>query len=278
MAGKGRLEQALERARQRREGHAAAATAVPTVPTVAEQQSAIHSMRVFQRVAYDRDECATNRVLVPDNDSTERATGAAAYRVLRTRVLQRTRSNGWNAIGVTSPGQGEGKSVTALNLAISIAREGNNNVFLIDLDMRNPKMCQYLGVAPHVEINEFLAGTAPAEETLFSIGIDHLTLAGTRSKTDLASELLASGRVEELFAYIRSIAKRPLIVVDLPPLLSTDDALIMAPKVDACLLVLAEGKTRRDSAAKALELLAEFKLAGIVLNRSHAVVTDYYSK
>jgi Mrp family chromosome partitioning ATPase len=92
-----------------------------------------------------------------------------------------------------------------------------------------------------------------------------------------ASELLASGRVEELFTYIRGIAKRPLIVVDLPPLLSTDDALIMAPKVDACLLVLAEGKSRRDSAAKALDLLSEFNLAGIVLNRSHAVVTDYYS-
>ena len=282
MAERGRLQQALERARQRREGNAATVAPAPAAPTAApqtaaERQSAIHSMRVFEEIPYDRDECARHRVLVPDDDSSAHATGTAAYRVLRTRVLQRTRSNEWSAIGVTSPGQGDGKSVTALNLAISIAREGNNNVFLIDLDMRNPKMCQYLGVAPPVEINDYLTGNAPAEDVLFSIGIDHLTLAGTRSKTDRASELLASGRVEELFTYIRSIAKRPLIVVDLPPLLSTDDALIMAPKVDACLLVLAEGKSRRDSATKALELLAEFKLAGIVLNRSHAVVTDYYS-
>jgi Mrp family chromosome partitioning ATPase len=112
---------------------------------------------------------------------------------------------------------------------------------------------------------------------LFSIGVDNLTLAGTLTSTDNASELLASGRVEELFAHIRTVAPEPLVLVDLPPLLSTDDALVIAPKVDACLLVLAEGKSRRDGAAKALELLSEFKLAGIVLNRSHAVVKDYYS-
>jgi capsular exopolysaccharide synthesis family protein len=277
MAARGRLQQALERARLRRQGDAADVAPAPAEPTAAERQSAIHSIQIFPAVPYDRDECAKNRVLVPDNDSTVHATGAAAFRVLRTRILQRTRSNDWTAVGVTSPGQGDGKSVTALNLAISIAREGNNNVFLIDLDMRNPKMCQYLGAAPHVEISDYLNGDARAEDLLFSIGIDHLTLAGTRTKTNEASELLASGRVEELFTYIRGIAKRPLIVVDLPPLLSTDDALIMAPKVDACLLVLAEGKSRRDSAAKALDLLSEFNLAGIVLNRSHAVVTDYYS-
>jgi capsular exopolysaccharide synthesis family protein len=278
VAAKGRLQQALERARQRREGDAAVPPAQPaTAPTAAERQSEIHAMRNFSEVEYDRVECAKNRVLVPDADGFMHATGAAAYRVLRTRILQRTRSNEWTTIGVTSPGQGDGKSVTALNLAISIAREGNNNVFLIDLDMRNPKMCQYLGAAPPVEINHYLTGDSRAEDVLFSIGVDNLTLAGTLTKTDQASELLASGRVEELFAYVRSIAKRPLIVVDLPPLLSTDDAIVMAPKVDACLLVLAEGKSRRDSAAEALELLAEFKLAGIVLNRSHDVVADYYS-
>jgi Mrp family chromosome partitioning ATPase len=89
--------------------------------------------------------------------------------------------------------------------------------------------------------------------------------------------LLASGRVEELFAYIRKIAPEPVILLDLPPMLSTDDAIIVAPKVDACLLVLSEGRSKRDGAAKALDLLSEFKLAGIVLNRSRTVTKDYYS-
>jgi protein-tyrosine kinase len=197
--------------------------------------------------------------------------------MLRTRILQRTRSNRWSTIGVTSPGPGEGKSVTALNLAVALAREGNSTVFLLDLDMRNPKMCEYLGVFPSTDINDCFTGDARPEDVLFSIGIDHLLLAGTRTPTTEASELLATEHLEELFDYIRQIAPDPLILVDLPPLLSTDDAIIVAPKVDSVLLVLSEGKSRRDNAAKALDLLSEFKLAGIVLNRSHSTVSDYYS-
>jgi Mrp family chromosome partitioning ATPase len=164
-----------------------------------------------------------------------------------------------------------------LNLALSIAREGNNSVFLIDLDMRNPRMCSYLGVAPPLNIDSYLAGEGNPEDVLFSIGVEHLTLAGTANRTNEASELLAAGRLEKLFAYIRDVAPQPIVLMDLPPLLSTDDALVVAPKIDACLLVLSEGYSRRDSAAKALELLADFTMAGVVLNRSRAVVKDYHS-
>jgi len=285
---KGRIEAALERARQNHQaaqtasGAPGVAASAPVAPrqTAAARQSAIHAMPRFPEVDFDSASCAAARVLLAqeqENGRPSNSAGAAAYRMLRTRVLQRTRSNRWNTIGVTSPGPGEGKSVTALNLAVAIAREGNSNVFLLDLDMRSPKMCAYLGATPPREINEYLAGDARPQDVLFSIGIDHLSLAGTLTPTDEASELLATGRVEELFQYIRELAPEPLILVDLPPLLSTDDAVIIAPKVDAVLLVLAEGKSKRDGAAKALDLLAEFKLAGIVLNRSHAIVKDYYN-
>jgi Mrp family chromosome partitioning ATPase len=167
--------------------------------------------------------------------------------------------------------------LTAINVALSVATEANNEVFLIDFDMRRPKMCKYLGTAPPLEINEFLEGRGRPEDVLFSVGIDNLTLAGTTTSTFRASELLASQRVEELLEYIGRISDNPLIIIDIPPLLSTDDSLIVAVKIDACLLVLAEGKTRREGAAKALELLSEFDLAGIVLNRSKAMQDDYYS-
>jgi protein-tyrosine kinase len=277
----GRIETALERLRQRRagsEGATGSPTGSATAETAAARQSAIQAMPTFPEIPYDVETCTAARVLLAaDRENGVDAAGAAAYRMLRTRILQRTRSNHWNTIGITSPGQGDGKSITAINLALAIAREGNNNVFLIDLDMRSPKLCAYLGVAPPRDINDYFAGDAGAEDVLFSIGIDNLSLAGTLTRTDHASELLATGRVEELFEYVRGVAPEPLILVDLPPLLSTDDAIIVAPKVDACLLVLSEGRSTRDGAAKALDLLAEFKLAGIVLNRSHAVVADYYS-
>lgn len=277
MPKKGRIQRALEQAKQRREETGpGAAEASSNTATTQEVAILTQASRVFQEIPYDPIKCSRNRVLVPESAVPSRSTGAAAYRVLRTRLLQRARANKWTTIGVTSPGQGDGKSVTALNLALSIAREGNNNVFLTDFDMRNPKMCEYLGTTPPMEINDYLSGDCHAEDILFSIGIANLTLAGTLTSTDRASELLASRRVEALFEYIRSVAPQALIIVDLPPLLSTDDALVIAPKVDANLLVLAEGMSRRDGAVKALELLSEFDLAGIVLNRSNAMVAEDY--
>jgi capsular exopolysaccharide synthesis family protein len=236
----------------------------------------MQSIPVFPEVPYNPVLCVENRILVPENTFASRSPGAAAYRVLRTRLLHRTRTNEWTKIGITSPAQGDGKSVTALNLAISVAREANNSVFLLDLDMRNPKMCKYLGTRPPIAIDDYLSGNSRPEQCLFSTGIENLTLAGSLTGTENASELLASQRIGALFDYICEVAYKPLILVDLPPLLSTDDALIVADKVDACLLVLSEGNSRRDHAAEALELLSEFNLAGILMNRSSAAVSEYY--
>jgi protein-tyrosine kinase len=225
----------------------------------------------------DPETCLANRVMLHTVGNGPRNAGAvAAYRMLRTRILQRARSNSWRTIGITSPGMGEGKSVTALNLALSVAREQNNNVFLLDLDLRSPSICHYLGVTPPVQLLNFFFGKTSAEASLFSIGADNLTLAGSTLGTDHSSELLATGRVEELFAYVERVAPQPLILVDLPPVMSNDDALVIAPKVDAMLVVAAEGISRRDSTGKTLELLQDFKIAGLVLNRSRSLVTDYY--
>jgi protein-tyrosine kinase len=282
MAVKGALERALERAKLRREhsGTDVARGAAAEIPATSDAGSvapaAVQPMPRFPVRRYDPARCSEARVLMPDSDERRNPSADAAYRMLRTRVLQRTRANRWASIGITSAGPGEGKSVTALNLALAIAREKNNHVFLIDLDMRNPKMCAYLGVVPPREITTYFTGQSAPQDVFFSIGIPNLWHAGGLTRTEQASEMLASGLVEDLFAYIRTIAPDPLILIDLPPILSTDDAIILAPLVDACLLVVAEGKSTRDGAIKALDLLAEFKLAGIVLNRTSATTKDYY--
>ncbi len=163
--------------------------------------------------------------MISEHGSRWNAGADASYRMLRTRILHRVRSNRWTTSVVTSPSQGDGKSLTALNLALSIAREGNSNVFLLDLDMRNPTLCNNLGVVPPVDMNDYLAADGRPEDLLFSIGVDNLILAGSVTSTNRASELLATRGVEKLFSYIRSIAPQPLVLVDLPPILATDDAL-----------------------------------------------------
>lgn len=268
------ITEAIRRARELRLGGLRAPMRRASDRTPAEQPM-LTEMPKFRKVPYDAAICKRNRILLPDAKAGK--TGAAAYRMLRARVLQRARSNNWTTIGVTSPGAGEGKSLTAINLALTIAREKNNNVFLIDFDMRNPKLCRYLGLEAPRNIDLFLQHKSDPKECLFSIGIDHLVLAGTNAPTDQSSELLAGTGPEDLFTYIARVAPQPLVIIDLPPLLSTDDALVIAPKVDACLLVVSEGKSRRDGTTKALELLSEFNLAGVVLNRSRTVVSDYYT-
>jgi len=269
-----RIEAALERARQRRKEDKRPESA--HAPTVEQVPVPRQPMPRFPELAFDKEGCVAKRILITEHGFRWNAGADASYRMLRTRILQRIRSNRWTTIGVTSPMQGDGKSLTTLNLALSIAREGNSNVFLIDLDMRNPTLCPNLGVVPPLEMNDYLAGKGRPEDLLFSIGVDNLILAGTITSTNQASELLATRGVERLFAYIRSIAPQPIVLVDLPPVLATDDALVVAPMVDACLLVLAEGRSRRDSAAEAIALLSEFTLAGIVLNRSRAAIKDYH--
>lgn len=208
-----------------------------------------------------------NRLLIDTSDERDGA-AVAAYRMLRTRILHRVRAKKWVTIGITSAGPNEGKTLTALNLSLSLAREKNSEVVVLDLDMRNPSVCKTLGVEPPVELREYFEKPLDAQDLFFSIGAENLVLAGQSSATDQSSELLASNRFEELVTYIRQSTVNPIVLIDLPPVLSADDALVLAPRLDALLLVTAEGFTDRKDLQKATELLSEFSLAGIVLNRS----------
>jgi Mrp family chromosome partitioning ATPase len=102
-------------------------------------------------------------------------------------------------------------------------------------------------------------------------------LAGTVLGVGNASELLATDHLEELLTFIKEISPNPLIVCDLPPVVNTDDALVVAPRIDALALVVTEGCTRRDSLQRTLDLLSDFPLAGIILNQSYeSLGSEYY--
>jgi protein-tyrosine kinase len=232
----------------------------------------------FPVLAYDEAICASSHIIALTTDMQLWQSASPPYRMLRARLLQRCRENQWSTVAVTSPGPGEGKSVTALNLALTIAREGNYDVFLLDLDLRKPSICRYLGVTPRSEITAYFAGAVAAPELFFTLeGVERLTIAGGTASIHHASEQLANNHLEALFDYIRSISANPLIMLDLPPVLNTDDALVVAPRIDATIMVVSEGVTRRDSLVRAVGLLAEFPVAGIALNRaSQSIGAEYY--
>jgi protein-tyrosine kinase len=220
------------------------------------------------RVAFDPQAARENRLLLSGAQPQDGG-NVAAYGLLRTRLLHRMRAKGWQTIGVTSAAPQDGKSLTSVNLALSLAREGNNSVILLDLDMRNPTVCRTLGITPHLELRDFFEGRVDTPNDLFvSIGVDNLIIAGNLTATQNSAELLASTRLEDLLGFIRESTTNPFILIDLPPVLSPEDTLVVAPRIDAMVLVASEGVTPRADLLRASEMLADFQVAGLVLNRS----------
>jgi Mrp family chromosome partitioning ATPase len=222
------------------------------------------------RIHLDTDVFAASRLLV--HDSNERHPAQGAYRMLRTRLMKNMRSNNWRVLGVTSLGQNEGKTYTSINLAISIAAEIEQEAILVDLDLQRPSVCGYLGAdaADFVSLRDYLQNEQmDLSELLVCPNIERLACILTHDPLERSSDLLASPRGALLFSELRErISEKTVIIVDLPPLLAADDALAVAPLLDALLLVVAEGETERSELGEARPILDEFNLIGTVLNKS----------
>lgn len=209
---------------------------------------------------------------------------ADCYRLLRTRVLHALRRENGSVLGITSPNPRAGKTLTAINLAISLAREGTDEVVLVDADLRRPAVADYLGLPVDNGLVDYLAGHAAFDRVLTRVDLDGLLVVPGRPQSDLkdAPELLHSARLSELVHTLRQAVPPRIVIVDLPPASIGDDVLATAPLLDAFLLVIEEGGTHVDELRHTAELLAEFRVLGSVLNRSaeKPKVTDgryYYS-
>lgn len=273
------LEKAKELYRARATAEAQTAQQAPSAPPEALAPALVRpdrQYREFSRIKLDAATCERNRILLDWNAQSELARADAAYRLLRSRVQSRIGTGKGSCFGITSPGPGEGKTVTSLNVAISVAREKLRPIYLLDLDMHNPSVLKYLGASVPVQLSQFFFKAAAPEEVLFATGIEMLVVAGNCQPVEGASELLARQRLDELIAYIRGRSPDALIIIDLPPVISTDEALKVAPSLDAMFLVVSESKTRRDALERSLSLLSDVKLAGIILNRSPESIGQYY--
>jgi capsular exopolysaccharide synthesis family protein len=212
--------------------------------------------------------CEKHKVLVSDVQLREFPHADAAYRLVRSRVQQRLRRNNWVSLAIASPTPNDGKTITALNLAMSVAREKQRPVYLLDLDMRNPSVCAYLGLQDVRPLTDYFMGQATPEDVLVQTSVSHLVVAGNRNSIGGASEMLAGKRLEELLSYIRMRSPEAVVLIDLPPVNTTDEALVVAPRVDSLLIVVSEGKTQRQDLARTLATLNEFTIAGVIVNNS----------
>jgi capsular exopolysaccharide synthesis family protein len=192
------------------------------------------------------------------------------FRILRTSVLQRLNTSGGTTLGITSPSMADGKTVVAANLAISLSKLPQHTVLLVDLDLRRPNLHKVFGLDESPGLADYLLGQTPLPECLVNPGIDRLVLLPSGPAQRSSSEILSSARMIALAQELKSRYPDRLVVYDMPPLLPTDDALVFLGNVDASLLVVEEGKTRRPEVQRALELLKDYRPIGTVLNKSRS--------
>lgn len=206
------------------------------------------------------------------------STGAApaAYRMLRTQVLQRMDAQLWRSLAIFSPGPEDGKTTTAINLAVSLASDRQHTVLLVDFDFKRPTIASSFGLKPEFGVDDVLTGHARLQDCLYHPeGFERLVLLPARSALGNSSEILAGPHSRELVAELRGRYKDRVILFDLPPVLNADDALAFAPLVEAGLVVAAEGKTRRNDLVRTIELLRATPLVGTVLNRAADTPSGY---
>lgn len=190
-----------------------------------------------------------------------------AYKILRTQVMLRMRENGWNLLAITSPGPGAGTTLTAANLAVSLAMEARQTVLLVDANLRSPAVHQIFGIAASPGLVDHLLEGKPVKDLLVHPGFPRLVLLPAGRAVRSSSELLTSPSMLSLISELKHRYASRIVLFDLPPLLPTDDVLALSPYLDAMLLVIEAGQTQTEEVMQSLRLLKGMPILGTVLNK-----------
>jgi len=191
---------------------------------------------------------------------------AEQYKKLRARILRATAKNFLNTLMVTSAGMGEGKTITAINLAISIASEIDYTVLLVDADFKRPSIHKYLGIETEYGLSDVLAGKAELSDVMIKTGIGKLVFLPAGSALGNATELLSSERMKMLVKEMKHRYKDRYVIFDTSPLLLTSDAIPLSHYIDGVLLVIQASRTTPKAASQAVSQIKGSNILGVVFN------------
>jgi Mrp family chromosome partitioning ATPase len=231
---------------------------------VSAQPAELQQARRFRQASVDARAMERQCILPAVSD----VAALRAFKILRTRVLRRLDMHKWNSIAVSGMSVGEGKTMTAINLALALSQDVNTWVFLVDLDLQRPQIANYLGMSFEKGLSDYLLGKAELDEVIYNMQSERLGVIPNARAFQHSSEFLNSPRMGEFLAALEREVPRRIVVFDMPPLLASDDVLAFAPQFDSLLLVVSEGKSGRAMLRGAKEVLSEMNLLGVALNRS----------
>ncbi|MEE9389200.1 MAG: CpsD/CapB family tyrosine-protein kinase [Paracoccaceae bacterium] len=255
-----RLEAALEKARSDRSGAKAAVTlTTEAVKAVAPEKNIwemVKEVKIWPRYA------RKNRItaLIQGKQS-------GPYDLLRTRTLRQMKENGWSSLAITSPNKSCGKSTVAANLALSLSRQVDLKILVLDFDFRRPALHKILGHRPKTSLHEILAGEQPIETAFLRTG-PNLAFALNSSAAANPSELIQSNHAQNRLAEIKNAFQPDVMIFDMPPMLASDENVGFLPSVDCGILIGAAKSTtisQLDICEKELSQLTN--VLGVVLNK-----------
>ena len=266
-----RIKQALELARQERIKNGG--TVVGDVATQSQQSVEGKEIKYIQTrtIPMPVAELREKRIITEQQNNI-----SDSYRVLRTQILQRLDDKNWNTLAITSPNNGAGKSLTAINLAMSLAREVDKTVLLIDANLRSPKLDKYFGFNAEFGLSDYLLNDKPLDEMLFNPeGVSRFVVLPAGWAIANSSEMLSSPKMQRLVDEMKHRYPSRIVMFDLPPLLESSDTLAFIPNADASLIVVEEGATQENELKQAFELLQGSEVIGTVLNKAYTTDKDH---
>lgn len=204
------------------------------------------------------------------------------FNKLRSTVIALTKGEHFlNTIMITSTASEEGKSMTALNLAISLAKEQDHTVLLVDTDLRRPSIHKYLDIEPEVGLVHCLRDDLPIEKALIKTGVGKLVVLPAGEAVTDPLDMLSSIRMKEIVMELKERYPERYVIFDTPPAKPFADAGVLSAFLDATLLVVREGKANQEDVIKIVEEFKEHNLLGVVYNDAHVFMKkshyDYYN-
>ena len=223
-----------------------------------------------EEITLDSTHLASKRI-VSHNGADHRS---RPYDVLRTQVLQSMTAKKWKILGVTSPTPGCGKTLTAVNLAFSIARQPDKSVVLVDMDLQKPQLANCLGVTFAAGVSDLLQGRAALPEVAIPVRAGNQRIVVLPAvATRQSSELIGSHAMSKLLQDLRRDYQ--IIVLDLPPMLLSDDVIALAPQLDCVLLVAAIRHSKVSDVEDCVRHLQPSQLLRVVANKAMEANAQY---
>ncbi|HPC02639.1 MAG TPA: AAA family ATPase [Syntrophales bacterium] len=263
-----KLKKALEKARLSREGiPEPAADAEKTagdeavLPRVSSEINPTYVHTKIQHIDYHR--LVDQRIISIHHCNAV----SDRFKLLRTQVLSLLRENGSNCILIASANRREGRTTTAINMAISMAQQLDNTVLLVDSDFKEPAVHKILGLSAEQGLSDCLLGKAAVEETLINPGISRLVVLPGGRPIPNSAEILGAPRTETIFRELKERYADRYLIFDSPPLLASADSLILSDYADAILLVVEAERTTTNDLLRTRDLLGGKPVIGTIFTK-----------